>query len=217
MTNAATMAEQARPPNAERALKSMAILGEILVEIVVLARHWDKENVLAIFVLCALLMSILRVLLDPNVPVVPTMIVYGISVCFQSAIEETYGSLWLLFFAALLTAYHGHVYLKLFFVFAGAFLMLPLYLLKKLCGRDDAPRPPLRRMFSRLRQQVLDQPVVDPCSICTDPMVSGDTIRTLECGGRHQFHAECIDPWIARNPTCPNCRGPVMAEAVAAV
>ena len=55
------------------------------------------------------------------------------------------------------------------------------------------------------------------CSICVsdiiDPIITcfpknaapPDTLAvTLECN--HSFHTKCIQPWLARHNTCPNCR-----------
>tara|TARA_Y100000389_G_scaffold17301_2_gene15153 strand:- start:16779 stop:17537 length:759 start_codon:yes stop_codon:yes gene_type:complete len=40
------------------------------------------------------------------------------------------------------------------------------------------------------------------CSIClVDTIVN---IKKLHCG--HEFHKHCIDSWLSRNNTCPNCR-----------
>ena len=43
------------------------------------------------------------------------------------------------------------------------------------------------------------------CPICTDDFVKGQDIRVLPCN--HQFHPECIDPWLVNvSGTCPLCR-----------
>lgn len=44
------------------------------------------------------------------------------------------------------------------------------------------------------------------CSICQDRFIQNDIIRTLTgCG--HDFHRECIDPWLlTRSTICPICR-----------
>ena len=40
------------------------------------------------------------------------------------------------------------------------------------------------------------------CPICTDDFVKGQDIRLLPCN--HQFHPECIDPWLVNvSGTCP--------------
>ncbi|KAJ5569811.1 uncharacterized protein N7459_009241 [Penicillium hispanicum] len=43
------------------------------------------------------------------------------------------------------------------------------------------------------------------CPICTDDFVKGQDLRVLPCN--HQFHPECIDPWLVNvSGTCPLCR-----------
>lgn len=52
------------------------------------------------------------------------------------------------------------------------------------------------------------------CPICTDDFVKGQDVRLLPCG--HQFHPDCIDPWLINvSGTCPLCRidlNPASAE-----
>lgn len=49
---------------------------------------------------------------------------------------------------------------------------------------------------------------VGECSICQETIKNGDTFRRLPCSEtvNHCFHQNCIDPWLERNTTCPNCR-----------
>ena len=51
------------------------------------------------------------------------------------------------------------------------------------------------------------------CSVCIDAFECGETVLCLpEC--QHAFHEDCIEGWLARNTTCPNCRASlVSAEA----
>ncbi|KAI8869285.1 hypothetical protein GQ42DRAFT_123983 [Ramicandelaber brevisporus] len=49
-----------------------------------------------------------------------------------------------------------------------------------------------------------------PCSICLDEYSVGDFMRILPCG--HRFHVECIDVWLSRSVTCPNCKMDVRTE-----
>ncbi|KAG4127933.1 hypothetical protein ERO13_D10G233200v2 [Gossypium hirsutum] len=42
------------------------------------------------------------------------------------------------------------------------------------------------------------------CSVCLEQVNAGDLIRSLPC--LHQFHANCIDPWLRQQGTCPVCK-----------
>jgi len=49
---------------------------------------------------------------------------------------------------------------------------------------------------------------LEDCTVCQDKIKKGDQFRRLPCGVtvNHCFHKDCIDPWLSRNSTCPNCR-----------
>ncbi|KAE9598785.1 putative transcription factor C2H2 family [Lupinus albus] len=42
------------------------------------------------------------------------------------------------------------------------------------------------------------------CSVCLEQVNVGDILRSLPC--LHQFHANCIDPWLRQQGTCPVCK-----------
>ncbi|KAL5210191.1 hypothetical protein ABZP36_005814 [Zizania latifolia] len=42
------------------------------------------------------------------------------------------------------------------------------------------------------------------CSVCLEQVIVGDLLRSLPC--LHQFHANCIDPWLRQQGTCPVCK-----------
>ncbi|XP_055384528.1 E3 ubiquitin-protein ligase goliath isoform X2 [Condylostylus longicornis] len=44
----------------------------------------------------------------------------------------------------------------------------------------------------------------DCCAICIENYKSTDCIRVLPC--RHEFHKNCIDPWLLEHRTCPMCK-----------
>lgn len=49
------------------------------------------------------------------------------------------------------------------------------------------------------------------CSICLCEMDSTSVVRKLRCN--HLFHADCIDPWLISNQTCPLCKDDVLVSA----
>ncbi|KAH8401052.1 hypothetical protein KR009_002699 [Drosophila setifemur] len=44
----------------------------------------------------------------------------------------------------------------------------------------------------------------DCCAICIEAYKPTDTIRILPC--KHEFHKNCIDPWLIEHRTCPMCK-----------
>ncbi|XP_045504825.1 protein goliath-like isoform X2 [Colias croceus] len=42
------------------------------------------------------------------------------------------------------------------------------------------------------------------CAICIEPYRVSETLRSLPC--RHDFHKNCIDPWLLEHRTCPMCK-----------
>jgi len=49
-----------------------------------------------------------------------------------------------------------------------------------------------------------DEPV---CCVCLDTLHRGDLLRRLPC--KHEFHGDCVDPWLKSNTTCPLCKDDV--------
>nr|XP_053630546.1 RING finger protein 150-like isoform X2 [Cherax quadricarinatus] len=42
------------------------------------------------------------------------------------------------------------------------------------------------------------------CAVCIEPYQVADTVRTLPC--KHEFHKNCVDPWLLDHRTCPMCK-----------
>ena len=52
---------------------------------------------------------------------------------------------------------------------------------------------------------VLDAAKADAsCSICMSERAAGARVRVLRC--THEFHAACVDVWLARRHKCPLCQ-----------
>jgi hypothetical protein len=52
------------------------------------------------------------------------------------------------------------------------------------------------------------------CAVCLADFEAGDALRALACG--HSFHADCVDPWLVEQQTCPLCKDDVLAQAAPA-
>ena len=50
----------------------------------------------------------------------------------------------------------------------------------------------------------------DKCLICQYEYKEGERLRTLPC--IHSYHADCIDPWLLRNRTCPVCQRSILED-----
>eukprot|EP00667_Euglena_gracilis_P034842 EG_transcript_61884 len=50
---------------------------------------------------------------------------------------------------------------------------------------------------------------VGQCTICLSGYEPGEEVRTLPCW--HFYHRECVDRWLRRQRTCPNCKSDVTA------
>lgn len=76
----------------------------------------------------------------------------------------------------------------------------------------------IRKLMNN-RQNVMDIHV-DPihviivqgtvCTICAEVIKNTDSIYNLRC--QHNFHTSCLEPWLERSRTCPNCRVPIQSN-----
>lgn len=70
---------------------------------------------------------------------------------------------------------------------------------------DNAP-PILLQTLGHVRD-LLTSNNKQACAICTVHFEPTDQLAALTCG--HVFHPRCINEWIARNASCPECRAPI--------
>eukprot|EP01083_Nonionella_stella_P013829 38897_1 len=65
----------------------------------------------------------------------------------------------------------------------------------------------VERDILQLPTHVWDQSktnVTRQCQICCEQVESGEIMRLLPCF--HQYHCKCVDHWLGRSGTCPQCR-----------
>lgn len=45
------------------------------------------------------------------------------------------------------------------------------------------------------------------CAVCTEEYEPGEPVKRMPCG--HEYHAECVVPWLRSHASCPECRAEV--------
>jgi len=73
----------------------------------------------------------------------------------------------------------------------------------------DQPKPTSLEFIQNLTRQKLTEELLETiqiphCSICQDDYKLDDQLIDLPC--KHQFHEDCILPWLNINNSCPTCR-----------
>ncbi|XP_073697441.1 E3 ubiquitin-protein ligase RNF43 [Garra rufa] len=48
------------------------------------------------------------------------------------------------------------------------------------------------------------------CAICLEEFMEGQELRIISCA--HEFHKECVDPWLLQHRTCPLCMHNIMGK-----
>ncbi|XP_058492405.1 RING finger protein 215 isoform X2 [Solea solea] len=69
-----------------------------------------------------------------------------------------------------------------------------------------------KRYFQPKRRCDPSQPVeTDNCAVCLEPFKNNQCLRVLPC--LHEYHRECVDPWLLLHHTCPLCKRSILASA----
>ncbi|TNN58192.1 RING finger protein 215 [Liparis tanakae] len=56
------------------------------------------------------------------------------------------------------------------------------------------------------------QPVeTDDCAVCLEPFNNNQCLRVLPC--LHEYHRNCVDPWLLLHHTCPLCKRSIIGSA----
>ncbi|XP_040602754.1 RING finger protein 215 isoform X2 [Mesocricetus auratus] len=56
----------------------------------------------------------------------------------------------------------------------------------------------------------LPEPGMETCAVCLDNFCNKQWLRVLPC--KHEFHRDCVDPWLMLQQTCPLCKFNVLGN-----
>ncbi|KAJ0019670.1 hypothetical protein NQD34_007239 [Periophthalmus magnuspinnatus] len=92
---------------------------------------------------------------------------------------------------------------------------------------QDQPRDNQRQLFTKqdvvrkvssLQTKTYCQPTswcelveAGPCAVCLEPFYNNQCLRVLPCG--HEYHRDCVDPWLLLRHTCPLCKRCILGTA----
>uniref|UniRef100_A0A8C3L8Z9 RING finger protein 215 n=1 Tax=Chrysolophus pictus TaxID=9089 RepID=A0A8C3L8Z9_CHRPC len=51
---------------------------------------------------------------------------------------------------------------------------------------------------------------IDSCAVCLDQFSKSQWLRVLPCS--HEFHRDCVDPWLLLQHTCPLCKHNILGN-----
>ncbi|XP_061528699.1 RING finger protein 215 isoform X2 [Phycodurus eques] len=71
----------------------------------------------------------------------------------------------------------------------------------------------VQRTISSLRTKTYRRPKVrrdetDNCAVCLEAFNHNQCLRVLPC--RHEYHQDCVDPWLLLHHTCPLCKRSIL-------
>ncbi|GAA6081415.1 RING finger protein 215 isoform X2 [Tachysurus ichikawai] len=55
-----------------------------------------------------------------------------------------------------------------------------------------------------------EPPDTDNCAVCLEQYTTNQCLRVLPC--LHEFHRDCVDPWLLLQQTCPLCKRCVLSS-----
>ncbi|KAL2092132.1 hypothetical protein ACEWY4_011930 [Coilia grayii] len=84
------------------------------------------------------------------------------------------------------------------------------------------PKQDLMKRLSTLKTRTYFQPKTwadpsqpvetDNCAVCLEQFNNNQCLRVLPC--QHEFHRDCVDPWLLLQQTCPLCKRSVLGEGL---
>uniref|UniRef100_A0A6I8P6D3 RING-type domain-containing protein n=1 Tax=Ornithorhynchus anatinus TaxID=9258 RepID=A0A6I8P6D3_ORNAN len=83
----------------------------------------------------------------------------------------------------------------------------PLDLKQRILRRLSALKT---RRYHPGRQPRAHVPDIQTCAVCLDRFCKNQFLRVLPC--LHEFHRDCVDPWLLLQQTCPLCKHNILGE-----
>ncbi|XP_061197701.1 E3 ubiquitin-protein ligase znrf3-like [Saccostrea echinata] len=72
------------------------------------------------------------------------------------------------------------------------------------------PSPKLLRVPSPVSDVYSYGSTLEQCAICLEEYKESQILRVMPCS--HEFHRDCVDPWLVANRTCPLCMFNIVAN-----
>lgn len=82
------------------------------------------------------------------------------------------------------------------------------------------PKQDVLKTMSSLKTKTYNQPKrwcdptqpaeMDNCAVCLEPFNNNQCLRVLPC--LHEYHRECVDPWLLLQHTCPLCKRSILSS-----
>ncbi|XP_074869314.1 RING finger protein 215 isoform X2 [Carettochelys insculpta] len=85
-------------------------------------------------------------------------------------------------------------------------LNLKQHILQRLSALRTRRYHPGRHPWSHTRD-------IDSCAVCLDQFHKNQCLRVLPCS--HEFHRDCVDPWLLLQQTCPLCKHNILGNCCA--
>uniref|UniRef100_A0A8C3FKA8 RING finger protein 215 n=1 Tax=Chrysemys picta bellii TaxID=8478 RepID=A0A8C3FKA8_CHRPI len=83
-------------------------------------------------------------------------------------------------------------------------LDLKQHILRRLSALKTRRYHPGKHPWSQARD-------IDSCAVCLDQFHKNQCLRVLPCS--HEFHRDCVDPWLLLQQTCPLCKHNILGES----
>lgn len=78
------------------------------------------------------------------------------------------------------------------------------FVLRELMERSGRAVPASDETIMNITTVTVETAEPNECKICADTFLQGETKKILDC--KHEFHSECLDPWLKIKNICPVCK-----------